>query len=152
MPTQTKHSFLEILHMFPQVKVTAAVILYYLSYTHMGSPHPKFFNSCYCLGLEYCSHYSLITFHPSAQTSPLTGSLTWIPCFPGIDSLTSILCSSLSPHCPIWCSSLTGGQVPFWSTWREQAPDRKGGAFVLEAGNTTWADRDVRPVLRTGQG
>lgn len=40
MPTQTKHSLLETLHMYLQVKVTAAVILNCLPYTHMGSPTP----------------------------------------------------------------------------------------------------------------
>lgn len=114
MSSPTTHYLLEILHDDPpgeshSCSYTKLLVLY----THVCPP-PTCFYSCYCLGLNYSSHCSppdwLITLNASAQASPLTGRPT---CFLNsllflrTDSLTSILCSSLSPHCTMWCSSAT---------------------------------------------
>lgn len=122
--------------MFPQVKVTAIVLLSILSSIHTRVSH--FFYSCH--GLKYSSHCSLsdqlITLHLLAEASALTGSLTWTPCFPGrFPDQRPILISvtTLSHTVLFFFTQLTGGHMPLQSTWHEQGPDRKGGDCVPEA-------------------
>lgn len=160
MPTQTKHPLLQILHIFSQVKVTAAVRLNCLPYTHMGSLYPQFLKFMLwpwlviLIPLFYAWLANCFTSFSSDITpdrKPYLNTLLPRDRFPDQHPVL-ISVTTLSHIVLFFFTQLTGGQVPLQSTWHEQGADKKGGACVLEAENTTWASRNVGSVLRTGQG
>lgn len=161
MSSPTTHSLLEILHDDPPGESHSCIYTKLLVlYTYMGAP-PTCFYSYYCLVLDYYSHCSppdwLITLNASAQASPLTGRLT---CFLNsllflrTDTLTSTLCSSLSPHCTIWCSSvslsLVEGKCHFSQLGMNRVLLEREGPVYLRQG-TEYEQAELGSVLRTGQ-
>lgn len=150
MPSQITHSFLESLHVPPGESYSCSYTKLFLLYMHIGSFPPLLFLFMLLpwLGILFplfsawvANYFSSFGSGITPDRKPYLNSLLPWDRFP--DQYPVLISITTLYHTVLFSfTQLTGGQVPFQSTWYEKGPDGKEGSCVLKAGNTTRASRN----------